>query len=375
MVDLAASVKSAEAQKQPQAHHSSTASGLAEAARASQAGVAGKKHPLSMRIAVLIGLLIALAIACVASVMFGVRSISVEDAIAAIGGATETAEQAAAAARMPRTVMALLVGAALAMSGTTLQGITRNPLADPGIFGVLSGASLAVVTGIAFFGLSRPVPTMIAAMVGSLAAAVFVYFVGSLGRGGATPLKLALSGAATAAAASSLVSAILLPRADVMDQFRFWQIGSVGGAEWPILGLSLPFLAVGLLVVLGCAPGLNALALGDDVATGLGIKVMTTRLVATFGAVILCGTATALAGPIAFVGLIVPHLIRLVCGTDHRWLLPLTGLAGALLLTVADTIGRVVTRPSELAVGILVPLIGAPLFIWIVRNTKVRELA
>ena len=328
-----------------------------------------------MRISVLIGLLIALAIACVASVMFGVRSISVEDAIAAIGGATETAEQAAAAARMPRTVMALLVGAALAMSGTTLQGITRNPLADPGIFGVLSGASLAVVTGIAFFGLSRPVPTMIAAMVGSLAAAVFVYFVGSLGRGGATPLKLALSGAATAAAASSLVSAILLPRADVMDQFRFWQIGSVGGAEWPNLGLSLPFLAVGLLVVLGCALGLNALALGDDVATGLGIKVMTTRLVATFGAVILCGTATALAGPIAFVGLIVPHLIRLVCGTDHRWLLPLTGLAGALLLTIADTIGRVVTRPSELAVGILVPLIGAPLFIWIVRNTKVRELA
>src|SRR5699024_10935656 len=123
------------------------------------------------------------------------------------GCATATAEQAAAAARMPRTVMALLVGAALAMSGTTLQGITRNPLADPGIFGVLSGASLAVVTGIAFFGLSRPVPTMIAAMVGSLAAAVFVYFVGSLGRGGATPLKLALSGAATAAAASSLVSA------------------------------------------------------------------------------------------------------------------------------------------------------------------------
>lgn len=375
MVDLAASVKSAEAQKQAQAHHSSTASGLAEAARASQAGVAGKKHPLGMRIAVLIGLLIALAIACVASVMFGVRSISVEDAIAAIGGATETAEQAAAAARIPRTVMALFVGAALAMSGTTLQGITRNPLADPGIFGVLSGASLAVVTGIAFFGLSRPVPTMIAAMLGSLAAAVFVYFVGSLGRGGATPLKLALSGAATAAAASSLVSAILLPRADVMDQFRFWQIGSVGGAEWPNLGLSLPFLTVGLLVVLGCAPGLNALALGDDVATGLGIKVMTTRLVATFGAVILCGTATALAGPIAFVGLIVPHLIRLVCGTDHRWLLPLTGLAGALLLTIADTIGRVVTRPSELAVGILVPLIGAPLFIWIVRNTKVRELA
>lgn len=369
------SVKSVDVQEQASAKHSRTANELADAALASQAGGAGKKRPTGMRLAVFVGLLIALAIACIASVMFGVRSISIEDAIAAIGGATETAEQAAASTRLPRTVMALLVGAALAMSGATLQGITRNPLADPGIFGVLSGASLAVVTGIAFFGLSRPIPTMIAAMAGSLAAAVFVYSVGSLGRGGATPLKLALSGAATAAAASSLVSAILLPRADVMDQFRFWQIGSVGGASWTELGLSLPFLGIGVLIVLGCAPGLNALALGDDVATGLGIKVMTTRLVAVLGAVMLCGTATALSGPIAFVGLIVPHLIRLLCGTDHRWLLPLTGLAGALLLTAADTIGRVVTRPSELAVGILVPLIGAPLFIWIVRNTKVRELS
>lgn len=373
-------VKSVKAEKETTSSHSQTAAQLANTAQASQAGGAksggaGNKRPIGIRLAVLVGLLIALAIACVASVMFGVRSISVEDAIAAIGGATETADQAAAAARMPRTVLALAVGAALAMSGTTLQGVTRNPLADPGIFGVLSGASLAVVTGIAFFGLSRPIPTMIAAMFGSLAAAVFVYFVGSLGRGGATPLKLALSGAATAAASSSLVSAILLPRADVMDQFRFWQIGSVGGAQWHEIVLALPLLALGLLVVLGCAPGLNALALGDDVATGLGIKVMTTRLVATLGAVMLCGTATALAGPIAFVGLIVPHLIRLLCGTDHRWLMPLTGLAGALLLTVADTVGRVVTRPSELAVGILVPLIGAPMFIWIVRNTKVRELA
>src|SRR5699024_8111234 len=341
----------------------------------SVASPTGTRRLGAVRVAVLCGLLVALAFAVVLSVMFGVRSISIEDALAAIGGATDTAEQAAATTRLPRTVMALFVGAALAMSGTTLQGVTRNPLADPGIFGVLSGASLAVVSGIAFFGLSLPVPTRLSARVGSPWAAVCVYLVGTLGRSGATPFKLALSGAATAADASSLGSAILLPRADVMDRFRFWQIGSVGGAEWQQLQLSLPFLGLGLLIVLSCAPGLNALALGDDVATGLGIKVMTTRLVATLGAVMLCGTATALAGPIAFVGLIVPHLLRLICGTDHRWLLPLTGLAGGVLLVAADTIGRVVARPSELAVGILVPLIGAPLFIWIVRNTKVRELA
>ncbi|WP_312715597.1 FecCD family ABC transporter permease [Corynebacterium flavescens] len=310
----------------------------------------------------------------VASVMFGVRTISISDAISALGGSTASAGEAAAYLRVPRTVLALFVGAALALAGTTFQAMTRNPLADPGIFGVLSGASLAVVVGIAFFGLSRPVPTMIAAIVGSFAAAVFVYFVGSLGRGGATPLKLALAGAATAAACSSLVSAVLLPRADVMDEFRFWQIGSVGGAQWDLIGMAAPLLVLGTLIVLACSTGLNALALGDDVATGLGINVLRTRVLSAVGAVILCGTATALAGPIAFVGLIVPHVMRLLLGTDHRWLLPATALAGALLLVSADTLGRVVARPSEVAVGILTPLIGAPLFIWIVRRTKVREL-
>ncbi|MGP5246031.1 FecCD family ABC transporter permease [Corynebacterium flavescens] len=310
----------------------------------------------------------------VASVMCGVRTISVSDAVSALGGSTASAGEAAAYLRVPRTALALFVGAALALAGTTFQAMTRNPLADPGIFGVLSGASLAVVVGIAFFGLSRPVPTMIAAIVGSFAAAVFVYFVGSLGRGGATPLKLALAGAATAAACSSLVSAVLLPRADVMDEFRFWQIGSVGGAQWDLIGMAAPLLVLGTLIVLACSTGLNALALGDDVATGLGINVLRTRVLSAVGAVILCGTATALAGPIAFVGLIVPHVMRLLLGTDHRWLLPATALAGALLLVSADTLGRVVARPSEVAVGILTPLIGAPLFIWIVRRTKVREL-
>ncbi len=192
----------------------------------------------------------------------------------------------------------------------------------------------------------------IVAIIGSFAAATFVYVVGSLGRGGATPLKLALSGAATAAACSSMVSAVLLPRTDVMDKFRFWQIGSVGGAQWSQIGMAVPFLVIGLIIVLACATGLNALALGDDVATGLGINVVRTRLLSAVGAVILCGTATAIAGPIAFVGLIVPHVMRLVLGTDHRLLLPMTGLAGAFLLVAADTVGRVVAKPSEVAVGI-----------------------
>lgn len=320
-------------------------------------------------------LILAAVAAAVSSVMFGARSIGVADALDALRGLSATPEQAVAYTRLPRTVMALVVGAALAVSGTTLQAVTRNPLADPGIFGVLSGASLAVVIGIAFGGLASALGTMVVAIVGAFAAAVFVYVVGSLGRGGATPLKLALSGAATAAACSGLVSAILLPRTDVMDRFRFWQIGSVGGAQWDLLGIAAPLLVLGLLIVVVHTGGLNALALGDDVATGLGVKVLRTRLLATVGAVILCGTATALAGPVSFVGLIVPHVMRLLMGPDNRWLVPATALAGGVLLTVADTVGRLIIRPEELAVGIITPLIGAPLFIWIVRQVKVRELA
>ena len=160
-----------------------------------------------------------------------------------------------------------------------------------------------------------------------------------------------------------------------MDRFRFWQIGSVGDAQWDLLGIAAPLLVLGLLIVVMHTGGLNALALGDDVATGLGVKVLRTRLLATVGAVILCGTATALAGPVSFVGLIVPHVMRLLMGPDNRWLVPATALAGGVLLTVADTVGRVIIRPEELAVGIITPLIGAPLFIWIVRQVKVRELA
>ena len=215
---------------------------------------------------------------------------------------------------------------------------------------------------------------MFLAIFGSAFAAAFVYVVGSLGRGGATPLKLALAGAATSAALTALVSAILLPRIDVMDSFRHWQIGGVAGAEWDRLGIAIPFLIVGTLICVFTAGGLNALALGDELATGLGENVLRTRILSSIGAVILCGVATALAGPIGFVGLIVPHLCRLIVGTDHRWLMPTTALAGAVLVILADTLGRVIVPGQEVAVGIIMPIIGAPFFIWIVRRQKVREL-
>lgn len=318
--------------------------------------------------------------AALASVALGVRVVGLNDIVGGLtatltgDGTGESIAQAAVEKRVPRTLLALIGGAALGLAGAVMQGVTRNPLADPGILGVTTGASLAVVTGIAFFGLNSPSAYLWIAILGAAAAAFFVYAVGSLGRGGATPLKLTLAGAATSAAFSSLISAILLPRIDVMNQFRFWQIGGVGGASYDKLGLILPFLAVGVLLSLAAARGLNSLALGDDVAGGLGENVHRTRLMAAVGAVILCGAVTAVAGPIAFVGLVVPHVCRLLIGIDHRWLLPTSMIVGAALLTAADVIGRLVARPSEVDVGIITALIGAPVFIYIVRKQKLRSL-
>ena len=315
-----------------------------------------------------------LALLFVLSVAFGTRAVSLSEVFAALGGDTDGIAQAAVVKRIPRTVLALLVGAALALSGTTMQAVTRNPLADPGILGVSSGAALAVVTGIAFFGMSDPHAYIWVAIGGAALAAAFVYTVGSLGRDGATPLKLALAGAAISATFSSLVSAILLPRVDVLTTFRFWQIGGVGGATWERIGLIIPFLLVGAAICFFSARGMNMLALGDDLAAGLGENVLRARLISAAGAVLLCGVATAIAGPIGFVGLVVPHVCRLLVGTDLRWLLPFSAITGAALLVAADVVGRVIARPQEIEVGIITAFIGAPFFIWIVRRQRVREL-
>lgn len=330
--------------------------------------------PAAVRLGWILLAIALIVVVAAASVMIGTRSVSLGEVIGGLTGSTDTIGEAAVAKRVPRTVLALVAGAALGVSGAVMQGVTRNPLADPGILGVTAGAALFVVSGIAFFSMGSPTSYIWVAILGAAVTAVFVYVVGSIGPGGATPLKLALAGAATSAAATSLVSAILLPRIDVMNVFRFWQIGGVGGGSWENLRLIAPFLVVGALISFACATGLNALALGDDVAAGLGERVMLIRLAAAFGAVVLCGAVTAVAGPIGFVGLVVPHACRLLIGLDHRWLLPLSALLGAVLLTAADVIGRVVARPEEVDVGIITALVGAPVLVVLVRRLKVRAL-
>ncbi|WP_297105705.1 FecCD family ABC transporter permease [Tessaracoccus sp.] len=316
----------------------------------------------------------ALVIICALSVAVGSRAVSWAEIVAALGGSTNGLGEAAVVKRLLRTVLALVVGAALGLSGALMQGVTRNPLADPGILGVNMGASLAVVVGIAWFGVWTYTSFIWIAIVGAAIAAIFVYLVGSLGRGGATPLKLALAGAATATALSAFISAIVLPRGDIAGSVRSWQIGGVGGANMDAIAQVAPFLVIGTIVALFSARSLNSLALGDELAAGLGEHVALARAVASLGAVILCGAATAVAGPIGFVGLVVPHVCRLIVGVDYRWLLPFCALTGAALLTASDVIGRVVARPDEVDVGIITALVGAPFFIAIVRRQKVREL-
>jgi iron complex transport system permease protein len=338
-------------------------------------GAADLRRPVVVRTVWLLVGAALLVVLSILSISFGVRAVTFDDVVAALSGQTDTIEQAAIVKRIPRTVLALLVGAALALSGATMQAVTRNPVADPGILGVSNGASLAVVVGLAFFGLSDPFGQMAFAIVGAALAAAFVYTVGSLGRGGATPLKLALAGAATSAAFASLITALMLPRVDLLQTFQSWQVGGVGGAEWPRIALTAPVLAVGALICFLSSRGMNSLALGDDMAKGLGEHVFRTRMLSALGAVILAGAATAIAGPIGFVGLVVPHICRMLIGTDHRWLLPFSAILGAALLTASDIVGRVIAPSSEeIQVGIITAIIGAPFFIWIVRRQKVREL-
>lgn len=339
-------------------------------------GSVTRRRPLALAIPVGLALVV---VAVLLSLAFGARVVGLGEIWQGLTGAAATGGEGAIGAiavqeRVPRTVFGLLAGAALAMSGALMQAVTRNPLAEPGILGINMGAALAVVVGIAFLGISTVGQYLWLALAGAGLTAVAVYAIGSLGRGGATPIKLALAGAATTAALGSLVSAVLLPRVEVMDAFRFWQVGSLRGATWESMLTIAPLLVVGVVLAAWSAPGLNAIGLGEEVAVGLGVHVGRVRVIAGIGAVLLCGVVVAVAGPIGFVGLMIPHTVRLVIGPDQRWVLALSALGGGALLTIADTIGRVIARPGEVNVGIVTAFLGAPVLITIARRAKVRDL-
>lgn len=281
-----------------------------------------------------------------------------------------TVDHAIAAARLDRTVLAALVGGALALASAGVQTITRNPLGDPAILGLQSGASMAMVLAIAGFGVTTLRGYLWFGFAGVAVAALVVHVVGGVGSAVASPVRLTVTGAAVSAALGSLTSAVLLRDQATLEVFRSWQVGTVGGRPFGLVAQGAPFLVVGAALLALMTRNLNALALGDDLARGVGVRPTRDRIVVGTAVVLLVGTATALAGPVAFVGLLATHAVRTVVGPDHRRVLPLSAAWGAVLTMVADTLGRVVLPPTEVPVGIMTAVCGVPFFLWLVRSGR-----
>lgn len=316
-----------------------------------------------------------LSVIAMFSVSLGVKRIAFSKVMEVIfGNDLDSIEATIILQRIPRTVFGILAGGALGISGALMQSITRNPIADPSILGVNTGASLFVVAGIAFFNITAAYQYIWLAIIGAGLTAVFVYSVASMGKDGATPLKLALSGSAVSIVLGSLVSTIMLPNNRVMEAFRFWQVGSIGSATWENIALISPFLILGFIIAMLISGYLNNLALGDEAATALGTNVVLTRSVGALASVLLCGAATALAGPIGFIGLIIPHIVRLVFGSEMSKMLPLSFLGSGILLLLSDILGRIIGSPGETEVGIVTAVLGAPIFIFAIRKGRVKSL-
>lgn len=319
--------------------------------------------------------LCALLVVCVLSLAIGTRDIPIGDVLSTLAGrGPRDIEGIIWSGRLARTLLGVLVGAALGLSGAVMQALTRNPLGDPGLLGISSGAAFGIVVAVAGFSISTVYGYIWFAFAGAFAASTVVYLLGSVGRGGATPVKLALAGVAMTALLTSLTSGIALADPTALNRYRFWAAGSLGGQDIGMVLRVLPFLLAGMLLALATASTLNSLALGDDVAVALGRRVGLARLAGGLAITLLTGAAVTIVGPIVFVGLVVPHIARAITGPDHRWLLPFAMVLAPIMVLAADIIGRVITRPGETEVGVIVAFVGAPFFIALVRRRRLAEL-
>ncbi|WP_248958196.1 FecCD family ABC transporter permease [Sphaerisporangium perillae] len=334
------------------------------------------RHLRARRLTILSALAVAVMVAVVLSLMVGARPVPPADVWQALWSPSGSEPDLIVRdLRVPRTALGVLAGLALGVAGALMQGHTRNPLADPGLLGVTQGAAFAMVLSIVVLRLSSVYGYIWFGLAGALIASAAVFALGLAGgRGAPTPVTLALAGTAVSAFLYALTSTVVLLDQQAMDMFRFWQAGSIAGRDSAVAGQVLPFVAVGLALALANAPGLNALALGEDVARALGRNIALTRFLGIAAITLLTGAAVAACGSLAFIGLIVPHLARALAGPDHRWLLPYSGLAGAALLPAADVAGRVVAHPGELEAGVVLALLGAPFFVALVRRTRSPRL-
>ncbi|MEV7739054.1 iron chelate uptake ABC transporter family permease subunit [Streptomyces sp. NPDC088921] len=331
--------------------------------------------PPTRRAPRVLGLLVSvviLVLVATASIAVGAKGLSVEQVWHGLFQDTGTYGDVVVADRLSRTVLGLLAGAALGLSGAVLQALTRNPLADPGLLGINAGASAAVVTAITFFGVTSLSGYVWFAFLGAAAVGALVWFLG--GSRGATPVRLALAGTAISAALYGYLQAVMITDDQALNKMRFWTVGSLSSASNSTILQVLPFLAAGSLLALALARPLNAMEMGDDTAKALGANLNRTRALAMLSATVLCGAATAACGPIVFVGLMVPHIVRSFTGPDLRWILPYATILSPVLLLGSDVIGRLVARPAELQVGIVTALIGGPVFIFLVRRRRTAQL-
>lgn len=319
-----------------------------------------------------IGLLIGsilLFLCFVASIIYGYTDTSLRLAIDAFRNFDGSNEHIIVqSVRLPRAVVASIVGASLAVSGLWMQALTKNPLASPGIFGINAGASFFVVIAVSFFSVTSLHAYTWLAFLGATVAAIAVYSIGSIGREGLTPMKLTLAGAAFAAMFSSLTQGFLVVNETALDQVLFWLAGSVQGRKLDIVYTVLPYIAVAWIASLFIGKKMNLLAMGDDVATSLGVKTGLVKVTAAIIIILLAGGAVAIAGPIVFIGIVIPHVARYFVGTDHRWLAPYCAVLGAMLLLIADIGARYVIMPQEVPVGVMTAIIGTPFFIYIARR-------
>jgi iron complex transport system permease protein len=319
---------------------------------------------------------VVLALVCVASLAVGSRAIALATVLEALTGQGDTDQEHSIVRdlRLPRTAIGLMVGVALGLTGALLQGLTRNPIADPTILGISGGAALAAAAAVLLLGVGSVYGYVWFAFAGAAIGGAVVYAIGSLGRDGATPVKLALAGAALTAMFTSVTTLILLADLATLSTLRFWLVGSLAGRTGAVAQQVWPFIAVGALAALASGRMLNALALGDDAAGSLGVRLAGARASVGGCAIVLAGAATAAAGPIVFVGLTIPHVARAIAGPDYRWILPYSAVLAPILLLGSDVIDRVVAPPGEVQVGVVTALVGAPFFVALVRRRGLAEL-
>lgn len=320
-------------------------------------------------------LVAALVVVILASLAIGARAIPIGEVwqILLQGGDSQNAK-VVLELRIPRTLIGLAAGASLGVAGALVQAVTRNPLADPGILGVNSGAAFVLAIGGGFFGIRGGLGVLALAYLGAFLASIVVWVIGSAGRGGSSPARLILTGVAMGAVLSGITSAIVLTDRERFAIMTSWQSGSLTDRDASLLNYAIWFILLGLIIALAMGTSLNAVALGDDLARSLGANVARTRLLSVFAIMLLAGSATALAGPISFVGLMVPHVVRWFVGPDQRWIICYSVLAAPVLLLTADIIGRILLPTGELPAGIVTAFVGAPFLIFLVRRTKASEL-